>query len=155
MLPNRITSANPVVNGSKSFTTECTRCGQRGHYSRSCTNPELQKWEQLAFPRESNSVCLSVQSIHDLEYNRSCDYFFAGLLPEESHKATLPSGPVPLGWKSKLRRRLEQASYQNPIHMNYRPPTPPVNSSHQLQNKIHQLAKLTILQIQKMMNERQ
>ncbi|KAI0994449.1 hypothetical protein K3495_g13733 [Podosphaera aphanis] len=44
--PNRSSSTNPIVNGLKKFTTECTKCGQLGHYSRSCQNPELQKWEQ-------------------------------------------------------------------------------------------------------------
>ncbi|POS87033.1 hypothetical protein EPUL_000586 [Erysiphe pulchra] len=106
LIPHRVTSSNPVVNVSKNFTTECTRCSQLGHYSRSCTNPELQKWEQdvlrqIAFPRESNTASLSSQTIHDLEYNRSCDYFFSGLLPDESQNSRLPPWPVLPGWKSK------------------------------------------------------
>ncbi|RKF58768.1 hypothetical protein GcC1_180051, partial [Golovinomyces cichoracearum] len=92
---NRNSSTNPVVNGSKNFTSECTRCGQLGHYSRSCKNLGLQPWEQdilkqLAFPHESNSSTLTVQTIHDLEYNRSRDYYFAGLLLEEFHISRLP-----------------------------------------------------------------
>ncbi|KAI1004038.1 hypothetical protein K3495_g4173 [Podosphaera aphanis] len=126
--PNRNSSRNPVVNGSKNFTTECIKCGQLGHCSRSCRNPALQPWEQdvlkqLAFPHEAHTASLTVQTIHDLEYNRSCDYFFAGLLPEESQSAKIPTWPVPLGWKSKSWTRLEQTSHSTPARNNFRSPT--------------------------------
>ncbi|RKF82572.1 hypothetical protein GcC1_013040, partial [Golovinomyces cichoracearum] len=131
--PNRNSPTNPVVNGSKTFTSDCTRCGQLRNYSRSCKNLGLQTWEQdilkqLAFPHESNSSALNVQTIHDLEYNRSCDYFFAGFLPEESHISRLPLWPVPPGWKSKSWREMEQSSSLTPDKSNYRPPTPPKRS---------------------------
>ncbi|RKF81972.1 hypothetical protein GcM3_029023, partial [Golovinomyces cichoracearum] len=78
---------------------------------------------------ESNSSTRTVQTIHDLEYNRSCDYFFAGLLPEESHISRLPLWPVPPGWKSKSWREMEQLLSLTPDKSNYRPPTPPTRSS--------------------------
>ncbi|POS82180.1 hypothetical protein EPUL_005334, partial [Erysiphe pulchra] len=97
LFPNRVTSCNPVVNGSKNFTTECTRCGQHGHYSRSCTNPELQKWEQdvlrqIAFPPKQSMIWNIIDRV---------TVFFSGLLPHESQNSRLPPWPVPPGWKSK------------------------------------------------------
>ncbi|KAI0991124.1 hypothetical protein K3495_g17063, partial [Podosphaera aphanis] len=62
-----------------------------------------------------------------MEYNRSCNYFLAGLLPEESQSAKIPKWPVPLGWKSKSWMKFEQDASPNQA-TNFRPPTPPVAS---------------------------
>ncbi|RKF78692.1 hypothetical protein GcC1_053047, partial [Golovinomyces cichoracearum] len=59
----------------------------------------------------------------------SCDYYFAGLLPEESHISRLPLWPVPPGWKSKSWRKIEHSSSLTPDKSNYRPPTLPTRSS--------------------------